>query len=164
MYELQIVKRDSKNHNKGRMSGNYKKKKTQITKFKHIIPLVRDIIDHPQEHAIVISMDATHNVISSRIVHIGNSGECSVSVKDVFRGPMADNAEYMIFVHNHPNGTLDPSKADLKFTKQLCKVGWLLDILVIDSCIVSSDGVYSINKKRTIKVKKTTIVPKGVLS
>jgi DNA repair protein RadC len=148
MYELQIVK--TKTHKPDKKTNDY-----YITKLKHVLPLVKDIIDHKQEHAITISMDRDHKVIKTRVVHIGTGTTCAVNIKDLFRGPMEDSAECVIFLHNHPGyGSLASSKPDRKFTRRMVKAGRILGILVIDSIIVSKSGMYSMSKEKTIKFKK----------
>jgi DNA repair protein RadC len=151
LYELRVVRRDE-NPQIGKPTET---EAIRITNIKHIFPFVREIRNHDQEHVLIITLDREHLVIAARIVHIGGATECCVNLRDVYRGAIVDNAEYIIFIHNHPgNGnTLRPSKADKKMMKKLCKIGTRLDIGVIDFIIVSGDGLYSCGEKRKIRVK-----------
>ena len=45
-------------------------------------------------------------------------------------------------MHNHPSGTLRPSKADEELTKKIQKAGHLFDIKVLDHLIIVPTGAY----------------------
>lgn len=49
----------------------------------------------------------------------------------------------MIISHNHPSGSLKPSRADEELTQKIKCAGQLLDIRVLDHIIVTSEGYYS---------------------
>ncbi len=50
-------------------------------------------------------------------------------------------------MHNHPSGTLEPSKQDILMTKQLVEAGAILGIKVLDHLIVSKKGHLSMKEK-----------------
>jgi DNA repair protein RadC len=52
-------------------------------------------------------------------------------------------ATSMVLCHNHPSGSLRPSRADEEITARLKSAGKLLDIEVVDHLIVSDEGYYS---------------------
>jgi DNA repair protein RadC len=45
-------------------------------------------------------------------------------------------------VHNHPSGTKEPSKEDIKLTRKLQDLGEKLDLHLIDHLIISSKEEY----------------------
>ena len=49
----------------------------------------------------------------------------------------------IVLCHNHPSGSLTPSRADEMLTKKIKEAAVLLDMNVIDHIIVSEDGYYS---------------------
>lgn len=53
------------------------------------------------------------------------------------------NAINIVLCHNHPSGSLKPSRADEMLTKKIKEAAVLLDMNVIDHIIVSEDGYYS---------------------
>ncbi len=53
------------------------------------------------------------------------------------------NASSIILSHNHPSGSLSPSKVDIELTSKLKKAGETLDIKVLDHVIISCEGYYS---------------------
>lgn len=48
----------------------------------------------------------------------------------------------IILAHNHPSGTLRPSKADLDLTKKIQKAADLFDIKIMDHLIIVPTGKY----------------------
>ena len=48
----------------------------------------------------------------------------------------------IILAHNHPSGTLRPSKADLDLTKKIQKAADLIDIKIMDHLIIVPTGKY----------------------
>ena len=53
------------------------------------------------------------------------------------------NAVNIVLCHNHPSGSLKPSRADEALTKKIKEAALLFDITVVDHIIVSEDGYYS---------------------
>ena len=42
-------------------------------------------------------------------VAIGTTNRAIVNPKDVFKSALLNNTQAMIFIHNHPSGTIEPS-------------------------------------------------------
>ena len=149
----------SKNFNPGQFIGTYKRKKipdtpkirfnngTQINRTKEVVKLVQAIADQDQEYAVVITLTQNLKVIDIRVVAIGSNDEATVSERHVFRGAIIDNAYGIIFVHNHPGGTLKPTSDDKKFVKSLKKAGKILQVEVLDSIIVHGKNWKSMFKE-----------------
>ena len=53
------------------------------------------------------------------------------------------NAVNIVLCHNHPSGSLKPSRADELLTRKIKEAAQLLDMNVIDHIIVSEEGYYS---------------------
>jgi DNA repair protein RadC len=66
-----------------------------------------------------------------------------VSARDVFKAAILANAAALICAHNHPSGATEPSRQDIRITKQLMEAGKLLDIPVHDHLIIGFDGAYT---------------------
>jgi len=49
----------------------------------------------------------------------------------------------MILVHNHPSGSLKPSRADEELTLKIKEAASYFDIKVLDHLIITSEGFYS---------------------
>ena len=116
----------------------------EIARAIDVVDLVADIKVDSREHFVAISLDNRNRVLRKSDVSIGLINQSLVHPREVFRNAIIDNAVSMIFVHNHPNGTLEPSDDDIKTTKRLVECGKLLGIKVLDHLIVTRDSYASI--------------------
>ncbi|WP_159478102.1 JAB domain-containing protein [Dyadobacter sp. 3J3] len=79
------------------------------------------------------------------IYEVSQGGTCGVVVdlKLIFAAALKANAHGIILSHNHPSGNLIASEPDRLLTERIKKAGQLLDILVMDHIIITSEGYYS---------------------
>jgi len=84
-----------------------------------------------------------NDLIGVETVSIGSIVSSSITPRDVFKSSILANACGIIICHNHPSGSLIPSKEDIEITKQLIEAGELLGIKVLDHLIVSNQGYKS---------------------
>ena len=112
-------------------------KDTRVTKSKHVVKLVKKIALQQQEFGVVVTLKPDYMVGNIRIVSIGDVCEAVVSVRDIFRGALIDGAYGIIFIHNHPSGSLKASKADKQLLKDIRKAGRILDVTVVDMIIIA---------------------------
>lgn len=61
----------------------------------------------------------------------------------ILKKALEHNAVGLILCHNHPSGSLKPSKADEDLTQKIKEGARLIDIKVLDHIIVSDEGYYS---------------------
>lgn len=73
----------------------------------------------------------------------GSINQSHVPPRAIARRMFELNAEKMVFVHNHPSGSLKPSTEDLYLTKKFIDLFKMLDCQVVDHIIVSPIGAYS---------------------
>ena len=64
--------------------------------------------------------------------------------KMIFIAALKAAASNIILTHNHPSGSLKPSRQDIELTRKIKEVGQLLEITVLDHLIISSEGFYSL--------------------
>jgi len=60
-----------------------------------------------------------------------------VEPRAVFKQAILDNAAAVICLHNHPSGNLEPSREDIRITRQLVDAGKLMGIPVHDHLIIA---------------------------
>ena len=85
---------------------------------------------------------------SNKVICIYNlsSGGVTGTVADpklIFMAALRVNAVSIILCHNHPSGSLKPSKADEELTQKIKQAGNFLDIKVLDHVILSSESYLS---------------------
>ena len=107
------------------------------TIFRAALPKEQD-----EERVFVLPLDATGKVLAKPIlVSVGHrDGTASVDLKEVFKVAFTAGADAIIVAHNHPSGSLTPSKADLRMTEELkARADWL-GLEFIDHIILGKSG------------------------
>ena len=112
-----------------------------------VLPLIANYGDRKQEHFICVSMNGASEVITTRVVSVGLVNKTQVHPRKVFADPITDRAAAIIVAHNHPSGSLSPSKEDIEVTKQLKAAGETLGIKLFDHIIFNHKGYYSFLEK-----------------
>jgi DNA repair protein RadC len=107
---------------------------------KMIAPLIADL-NH--EEFWMLFLNRNNEVTERRKISQGGSSSTVVDVKMLFKTAIELNASGIIAVHNHPSGSLQPSKADLSLTNKIKEAGLVLDIKLLDHLIISERGYYS---------------------
>lgn len=85
---------------------------------------------------------------SNKINHLEiiSEGGITGTVADpriILKKALEHNAVNIVLCHNHPSGSLKPSRADEMLTKKIKDAASLLDMTVVDHIIVSEDGYFS---------------------
>ncbi len=108
-----------------------------------VLPLIRHYADRKQEHFLCVSLNGAQEVITTRVVSVGLADRAQVHPREVFADPITDRASAIIVAHNHPSGSLEPSKEDQEITRQLKAAGETLGIRLLDHIIFNNKGCYS---------------------
>ena len=96
-----------------------------------------------REHFLAIALDAKNRPTAEITVAIGGLSACPVVPGDVFRLLIQRAASGVVFVHNHPSGSPEPSPEDRALTQRLVHAGDLLGVRVLDHVIIAREGYFS---------------------
>ncbi len=96
-----------------------------------------------QEVFLVLFLDTQHRVIASEELFHGTLSQTSVYPREVVKRALAHNAAAVIFAHNHPSGSTEPSQADQLLTCALKQALALVDVTVLDHFVVSAGQTLS---------------------
>ena len=107
---------------------------------------VQPLTLYSEEHFIAFHLDAKHQVIGYHEVSKGTLSASLVHPREVFKAALLSNAYAIIVAHNHPSGSVEPSREDIETTKQLIKAGKIMGVDVVDHCIVSSESMNSLRE------------------
>lgn len=99
-------------------------------------------IEHLEE-SIILCVDRAGKMLGWCKISTGGVAGTVVDPKVIFQIALNCNASSIIISHNHPSGNLVVSAEDIKITKKLVEGGKLLDIVVSDHLIITSEGYYS---------------------
>lgn len=87
---------------------------------------------------VALWLDAQHRLIEMQTLFRGTLAQTSVYPREVVRAALAKNAAAVILAHNHPSGSTQPSQADRTLTRTLKDALALIDVAVLDHCIVGA--------------------------
>src|SRR5258706_8071992 len=99
--------------------------------------------DHRHEVFAVLFLNRANKINHFEIISEGGITGTVADPRIILRKALEEDAVNIILCHNHPSGSLKPSRADEELTRKIKEAARLLDIAVIDHVIVSEDGYYS---------------------
>ena len=106
--------------------------------YNHMHPVMQDL---DVEEFWVLLMNQNYRLIKKvRIAH-GGISEVSVDIRIIMREAVLANATIMAVCHNHPSGSIRPSRQDDAMTESVRKACQLMRIHFGDHVIVA-DGIY----------------------
>lgn len=86
----------------------------------------------------VAMLDTRHRLIEYVELFQGTIDGAEVHPREVVRQALRRNAAAVVVVHNHPSGSAEPSAADRAVTTRLKQALALVDIRLLDHCIVGA--------------------------
>lgn len=92
---------------------------------------------------LVMFLDAQHRLIDVEPLFRGTVNQTAVYPREVVKAALSRNAAVVVFAHNHPSGSGEPSRADEYLTATLKSALALVDVRVIDHFVVAGDRLVS---------------------
>ena len=99
--------------------------------------------DYHHEVFAVLFLNRANKINHFEIISQGGMTGTVADPRVILKKALQENAVSLILCHNHPSGSLKPSRADEELTSKIKAAALLLDIKVLDHIIVSEDGYYS---------------------
>lgn len=97
------------------------------------------------EHEVfcVLFLDAQHRIIALKQMFRGTVTQTSVYPREVVKEALGLNAAAVLFCHNHPSSSVEPSGADEFLTQTLKTALALVDVRVLDHLVLAGAEVSS---------------------
>jgi len=95
-----------------------------------------------EENFLAITLDGQHNVIRVHHITKGIANKTIVHPRECFFPVIKDNAIAVIFAHNHPSCSVEPSEEDDDIYKKLEMASEILGFHMVDGMIITRDGQY----------------------
>jgi len=99
------------------------------------------VLEH--EVFLVLFLDAQHRIIELKQMFRGTVTQTSVYPREVVKEALACNSAAVVLAHNHPSGSVEPSRADEFLTQTLKSALALVDVRVLDHLVVAGADVCS---------------------
>ena len=110
---------------------------------RRVYELLRHVAHADREEFWIVLIDVRGRLIKTTRVAIGSLSQCPVNPRDVMREAVRVGAHGLVFAHNHPSGSADPSSDDVDLTGRLRAAAELVGVLPRDHVILSANGYYS---------------------
>jgi DNA repair protein RadC len=99
--------------------------------------------DYRHEVFAVLFLNRSNKINHFEIISEGGITGTVADPRIILRKALEEDAVSIILCHNHPSGSLKPSRADEQLTLKIKEAARLLDMTVLDHIIVSELGYYS---------------------
>ena len=99
--------------------------------------------DEQREVFAVLFLNRANMVNHFEIISEGGITGTVADPRVILKRALEESAVNLILCHNHPSGSLKPSRADEQLTGKIREAARLLDIQVLDHIIVSERGYFS---------------------
>ncbi|NKI18192.1 DNA repair protein RadC [Spongiibacter sp. KMU-166] len=98
----------------------------------------------------VLYLDNQHRLIAYEPLFYGTIDGAAVYPREIARRALEMHAAALIIAHNHPSGVAEPSDADVRITRRIREALALLDIRLLDHCVVAGPEVVSLAERGLI--------------
>lgn len=105
--------------------------------------LQHNLRDREREVFMVIYLNGRNQVMGMEELFEGTLSTSAVYPREVVEQALKNRAAAVVFAHNHPSGSPNPSQDDLALTKKLKEATATIDVSVHDHIIIAGNEVYS---------------------
>ncbi|MFQ3201025.1 MAG: DNA repair protein RadC [Zhongshania sp.] len=95
-------------------------------------------------------LDNQHQLIRYEPLFYGTIDGAAVYPREIARRALELHAAALIVAHNHPSGIAEPSDADILITRRIRDASALLDMRLLDHCVVAGPEVISLAERGLI--------------
>ena len=103
--------------------------------------------DKDREEFILVLLDQANSMIGLSQVSVGGLAASIVEPRQVFKTAILANAAAIIVAHQHPSGNVEPSREDIRITRQLVEAGKLMGVPVHDHLIIAENRFVSLAER-----------------
>lgn len=106
-----------------------------------------------REVVCIINLKSDGKPVCCNFVSMGAVNESVAHPREILKSAILSNATSMIMIHNHPSGTLTPSKEDVIVTSRMLQLGELIGIPLQDHIIVggNNNAFFSFREKQLME-------------
>ena len=108
------------------------------------------------EHLLAVSLTQRGEPVAVQLMSVGGVDSCMVSVAEIIKLALLSNCPSVLLIHNHPSGSVEPSKEDRDITERVEKAASIMGIHLTDHIIVGDlRNGYSIRGERKIHLPES---------
>ena len=111
--------------------------------YKVLLPTYKEGTICYKEYFKVLFLNQSNQVLGYTLISEGGITETCADVRVILQAALLTNSVAIILAHNHPSGSMKPSRKDMEITKQVKDAARLMRITVTDHLILTDTGYYS---------------------
>ena len=127
------------------ISAHLQQEKIELNNSRTLLDFLKfELLGEKQEVFAVLCLDPHLRKISFKKMFYGSLNSCEISTNQLLRHTINQHASSIVIAHNHPLGMPQPSNTDIELTQRILTACQLLEIKLIDHCIISPEGSCSL--------------------
>ena len=91
----------------------------------------------------VLYLNNANLILKTAQISKGGITSTEVDTRIVMQEAVVQKATQLILCHNHPSGSVRPSRADINLTEKISKAAKIMDISLVDHIIIHREKYYS---------------------
>lgn len=108
--------------------------------YNNMHPLLQDL---DREEFWVLLLNQNYKLLKRFRLSQGGISECPVDIRLIMKEAVIENATMIAVCHNHPSGSLTPSRCDDELTQSIHKACQLMRFHFLDHLIITEGAYYS---------------------
>lgn len=105
--------------------------------------LITELKAETSEVFAILFLDNQHQVLAFKRLFYGTIDSAAVYPRVIIEQVLKYKAAAVILCHNHPSGVAEPSIADKHITNKIAQALSLIDVRLLDHCIIAGNYCYS---------------------
>ena len=110
--------------------------------YEYMLPRLQDL---PHEECWVVLLNNAMKVLHSIRISSGGWNETLVDVRLIMREALLKRATLLVLCHNHPSGSVHPSRDDDRLTETVQKACKVMNVKFLDHVVLTDGAYYSYN-------------------
>ena len=128
----------------------------EISSPEDVVRILGDAFqDYDREVVGVVNLRSDNVPINMTIISMGTLNQSLVHPREVLKAAFLSNAASILLFHNHPSGSLEPSKDDIAITGRMQQLCMLAGVPVVDHIILGGNqSYYSFREKKILPMEQ----------
>lgn len=123
------------------MDHDIRRKPCGLDEIREFVP--KCFIGKTVEYFILVCLDKRQKMIRYEFISKGTVNNSTVDLRKIVHILIATNSVYAVVAHNHPRGSIKPSREDIKTTQIIVNALDSINVKLLDHLIVNSASLFS---------------------
>lgn len=126
---------------------------------KAAIRIMNDTLkEFDREALVVVNLQSDLKPINMNFVSLGTLNSSVAHPREILKTSILSNAASIMLFHNHPSGSLNPSREDVELTDRLQQACQVIGIPILDHIIIGTDDrYYSFHENGILKIPELEV-------